>query len=140
MKLPTENEEYYRPMDGVLPEDHIYSPVGTINSKYLAISHSVCLTAPPHEEIYIELRHRNRLCGSCFRNYMPPDYVKLETNHIVHHRENYNPYKKLYCSRCFKQVLWENGSAGRCPDCIEEVLNTELSRFIAREKVVIRRY
>lgn len=146
MKLPAhlqnkDLQEYYGPMDGVLPENHIDQPHGIPNGDYLAINYSVCLTAPTHDEIYIEQnRHRRRLCRTCYHSYRPADFSLLITNHIVHHRGNYNPNQKLYCYRCFKQVFWENGRGSRCSDCIEQMMDTALNRFIQSEQVVIRKY
>lgn len=128
--------EYYGPIDGVRPEDYTDT-----NYTYLAIMYSVCLKAIDNEEIYVrDNRRNNRMCGHCYTTYRPPNYIKVESGHLVRHRRNFNPNTKLYCEKCFKQILRENTSANNCQECIEEIIEAGLRNFMTNELVVTKRY
>lgn len=141
MMLPEDSEgqnEFYGPIDGVLPQDH--------TDTYKDLLNSYCLRAiSTTEKIYREdMLPRRRLCENCYIELDSPEqfkYCNLQHSIYIHHRYNHNiNLYALHCVKCKKQLLICELMAFECRDCIEEYLINHKTLLSQGELLVVKRW
>lgn len=140
MKIPAGQEnkdyqEYYGPIDGVLPIDYIET--------YALLIASICIKQINNEEkVYISRdTPKKRLCEECYENLgKPEEYKLLETKHTMHLVAHLQRGLVYRCCQCTKEVMQRSGQARHCCDCIEEFTRDPTLIGLEPEIEVPRRY
>lgn len=139
MKGPTNDlknkDEFYGPIDGVLPQDHMET--------YKDILNSYCLRAISHQDkIFIEeTRPRRRLCEDCYIALGLPQQFKFnDAQHSIYMCNRYIRQYALHCIHCKKQLMILRLMAFQCKDCIEEYLNNQETLLLQGEIFVYKRW
>lgn len=128
-------DEFYGPIDGIRPLDHIET--------YAHLIASICIEQTnPDENIYISNQHpRKRLCQSCFTELgEPEDFELLQTKHTMCLIRSLNRPNAYCCSLCLKHVMKRKQGSKDCRECIEEYVLNPSKLIIENEIIVSKRY